>query len=443
MTKDKLDAATLKVYKTLEESREHYFITGRAGTGKSTLLKYIRDHTQKKCVVLAPTGVAAVNVGGSTIHSFFRLAPSLPENEGIYADKKRANLFRSLELVIIDEISMVRVDIMDAIDRALRINRGVYEEPFGGAQIICFGDLYQLPPVVESTELMEYFNDKYGGQYFFNANVFKEVPLKHIELKKIFRQKDKDFIALLEKIRKNKMGYQDLNLLNSRVDEEFTLETIGLGYETNESANLTDKPAIILTTNNRKAAAINARQLAALSGEAHSFTAKVRGNFDDRAFPAEQDLQIKPGAQVMMLQNDPEKRWQNGSLGTITSITGSDVLVNIEGMNYLIGPAVWQKMDYTYDRENRTISQVERGSFTQLPLKLAWAITIHKSQGQTFERMIIDLDRGAFAPGQTYVALSRATSLEGITLTRPVRLNDIMVDDAIVNFFEEQAQRQV
>lgn len=435
MTDDfELQGDSLEAFTLLENTDKHYFVTGRAGTGKSTLLKYFKEHTKKETVVLAPTGVAAVNVGGSTIHSFFKFAPGLPQKEGIFPDNRRSDLFNSLECLIIDEVSMVRADIMDAIDQALRVNKRNMYEPFGGVQVILFGDLFQLPPVVESTELQHYFDENFGGPYFFNAAVFnpnaklesvigllpiEPAELNIIELHKIYRQKDTAFKDVLEKIRNNNMDFATLDTINSRYQEDFTIE---------------DALTIILTTNNRKAAAVNSSQLSALEGKSYKYNSKVKGAFEERNFPADNELILKEGAQVMLLQNDPEKRWQNGTLGIVVALDQNEIIVNINGDDFKVEPAVWRKIDFTYDRGTHTIQQSERGSFTQYPLKLAWAITIHKSQGQTFDNVIIDLDRGAFAHGQTYVALSRCRTMQGITLTKPVRFSDVQIDDRIVEF---------
>lgn len=450
--KFKPDAEFISTYKQLEDTNDNYFITGRAGTGKSTLLKYFKDHTEKNIVVLAPTGVAAVNVGGSTIHSFFRFGFGAQANEVITKDTRRSKLFNAIDCIVIDEISMVRADIMDSIDLALRINRNNAYEPFGGVQMILFGDLYQLPPVVESRELKDYFDDNFDGPYFFNAAVFNKnalnpnklellpttpAELNIIELEKIYRQKDKFFKDILERIRNNNCDFETLDHVNSRIDNDFSLEKVGLGTEINQYDYQQGDLTIILTTNNRKAAAVNTAQLHALSGKSYNYSAKVKGSFDERSFPAENELILKEGAQVMMLQNDSEKRWQNGTLARVVGLNSKEILVSIDGNDYSIEPAVWKKIDYVYNRQDRTVSQSEKGSFTQYPLKLAWAITIHKSQGQTFEQVVLDLDRGAFAHGQTYVALSRCTKLSGITLTKEVKFSDIRVDSRIVDFMKK------
>lgn len=450
-SKFKPDANFLKTFNLLEDTKENYFITGRAGTGKSTLLKYFKEHTKKKIVVLAPTGVAAVNVEGVTIHSFFRFGFGMSANEPILKDNKRSDMFNALDCIVIDEISMVRADVMDSIDLALRINRKNAYEPFGGVQMILFGDLYQLPPVVESHELENYFNDNFSGPYFFNAAVFNAnatnpnqselIPtttatLNIIELEKIYRQKDAEFKALLEKIRNNNCDLATLDLINSRIDPDFSLEKIGMGTEINNYELDPENLTVILTTNNRKAATINSAQLQSLDGKTFKYQAKTTGSFDERSYPAEAELVLKEGAQVMLLQNDTEKRWQNGTIARISALGTHEILVNINGEDYKVEPAEWKKIEYNYDKLKKTLSQKEKGKFIQFPLKLAWAITIHKSQGQTFEKLVVDLDRGAFAHGQTYVALSRCTTLEGITLTKEVKYSDIKIDNRIVEFMQ-------
>ncbi len=407
----------------IENTTDTFFVTGKAGTGKSTLLKYIYEHTKKKCALLAPTGVAAVNVGGSTIHSFFGLPPTLIKQGDIRPYPRKAKLLNSVELLIIDEISMVRADLMDAIDQSLKINRKNFLQPFGGVQMVFFGDMFQLPPVVQRGEVQNYFDERYGGAYFFNADVFKELKLKTIELSKIYRQDDIIFKSLLEDIRHNKLSDKNLDLLNHQVYTGDMDELFNDG-----------EPIILLTTNNYKAGYINSQKLELLPKKPLKYSAGVIDNFEESAFPTDKDLKLKVGAQIMMLNNDVKKRWQNGTLGTITKLSPVMIEVEIDGIHYEVEKYCWNKVEYRFNKEKGDIEEHIRGSFIQFPIKLAWAITIHKSQGKTFDRVIIDLDRGAFAHGQVYVAFSRCRSLNGIYMTVPLRQKDIIVDEKIKDY---------
>jgi ATP-dependent DNA helicase PIF1 len=408
-----------KAFDLMENSKQHLFITGNAGTGKSTLLHYFKEKTKKKIVVVAPTGIAAINVGGSTIHSFFRFPPRLVTPQDVKGIRNKKELFASLETLVIDEVSMVRADIMDAIDRSLRINRNRPDEPFGGVQMILIGDLHQLPPVVES-ELNDYFGDKFQSPFFFSANIFNQVHLTRIELQHIFRQTDSDFIALLNKVRHNQVTDIDLHRLNQL-------------HNPTASFNK-DELAITLTSTNVLASGINQTRLESLPSHDYYFDAIVTGDFDEKSFPTERRLRLRQGAQIMMVKNDPDKQWVNGSLGVIQKLSQDSIKVSFGGYSYSVEPVKWEKIDYEYNHENGKIEPNVIGTFRQYPIKLAWAITVHKSQGKTFDRVIIDLGNGAFAHGQAYVALSRCRSLQGIRLRTPIRLSDIILDDRVSDF---------
>ncbi|MEM8635794.1 MAG: AAA family ATPase [Pseudomonadota bacterium] len=387
------------------------FLTGRAGTGKTTLLKRFLEEAGEDAVVLAPTGVAAMNAGGQTIHSFFQLPPRLIEPPDIKR-VRNGRVIRTLKTVIIDEISMVRADMMDAIDKSLKLNRGS-KRPFGGVRMILAGDLHQLPPVVrgEETEILE---DRYGGSYFFNAPAFREAEFALLALKHIFRQDDPKFLALLGAIRRGRITEPDADLLQTLVSDRSALEA--------------SETHIVLTPNNNNAARINQARLEELGGETKTYEAKVDGQFEERAFPTEADLELKEGARVMLIRNDPEGRWVNGSLGTVEGFGKKSVIVSIEGRAYEIEPAAWEKYKYAVDAETKKISREIIGTFKQMPLRLAWAVTIHKAQGLTLDNVFIDFDYGMFAHGQAYVALSRARSLEGLELSRALMPRDLVMD---------------
>lgn len=406
----------------MEHSQRNLFITGNAGTGKSTLLKYFRQHTQKNVVVLAPTGIAAVNVGGQTIHSFFRLPPRFIRDLDVRRIPRHKKLFQTLDTVIIDEISMVRADLMDAIDMSLRMNRKCYDKPFGGVQVVAFGDLHQLSPVV-NRESETLFKEKYAGPYFFDAKIAREGVFETHELSKVFRQSDPRFIELLNKVRTNSCSPTDLDILNDRLLDP---------YETPEFEG------VVLTSTNAGAAAINRQKLASLQRRSHTFDATVEGKFESGAFPNDEKLVLKEGAQVMLLKNDPGKKWVNGDLGVIEAICDESIFVIINGKMREVKPVQWERVVYEYKEETESIEPETVGVFRQYPLKLAWAMTIHKSQGQTFDQVLIHLERGAFAHGQLYVALSRCRSLEGIQLLSPIKPRDIVFDPQIKRFHAEQ-----
>jgi ATP-dependent exoDNAse (exonuclease V) alpha subunit len=402
----------------MENTNEHLFITGKAGTGKSTLLKYFKANTGKKIVVLAPTGVAAINVGGQTIHSFFRLPPKIIHKDTIKRLRDRT-LIESLDMVIIDEVSMVRSDVMDGIDYVLRLNRGRMKVPFGGVQMVFFGDLFQLSPVVED-EAKKLMEELYSSPYFFSANVFNHCSIRSIELSTMYRQKDRSFMELLNRIRNKEHAKSDLDRLNERVDK---------------GAALPKKDAtLILTTTNRLANTINQERLSKLPGREIVFEAMASGKFEESAYPTGASLKLKKGAQVMLIKNDPNKKWVNGTLAKVVALSDDSIVVDINGTICDVPVVKWNKIEYTYNEDEDKIEDEIVGSFAQYPIKLAWAITIHKSQGQTFDKVIIDLGYGAFTHGQLYVALSRCTRLDGIRFKRPVAHSDIIFDRRIYDF---------
>lgn len=403
----------------IEQQDQSLFITGKAGTGKSTLLCYFRATTEKSVVVLAPTGLAAINVGGQTVHSFFRFPPRLIEPQNLLPSRN-ADLLRRLKTIVIDEVSMVRTDLMDGIDVALRLNRGRPNTPFGGVQVILIGDLFQLPPIVRERELRDYFASRYGGLYFFRAPVFGQTPLHVIDLQKVYRQTDANFLHLLNGIRERRLDNGVLESLNSRVRE---FQDLGQPEE-----------YVTLTPTNQAAFQINMSFLERLPGPEHTFEAIVSGRFDPSSFPTDSTLRLKVGAQVMMLRNDPNKRWVNGTRGVVSEVDANRLCVAIEAGSHEIQRHTWENVEYVFNRQENRIEQRVIGTFQQYPLRLAWALTIHKSQGQTFDRVYLDLGSGAFAHGQTYVALSRCRSLDGIALSRPVFASDVILDDAIYGY---------
>ncbi len=404
----------------MEKTNKNVFITGKAGTGKSTLLQYFREITKKKIVVLAPTGVSALNVKGETIHSFFKFKPNVNLQGIKKLSSSQREIYKNLDAIIIDEISMVRADLLDCVDYFLRLNGKEKDKPFGGIQMIFIGDLYQLPPVVTSKE-KRIFKEYYKSEYFFDSNVFKEISMEFIELEKIYRQRDKRFINLLNEIRRNTVSEESLELLNSRVVK---------GPISHEDY------MVYLTPYNDVALEINMEKLKNLKGKKYEWIAGINGDINEEYYPNDVILTLKKGAQVMMLNNDSLGRWVNGSLGKVVEVK-SDGVIKVQfphGRIEDVSPYTWEVMHYTYNEEKKMIDTEVIGSFTQYPLRLAWAITIHKSQGKTFDRVIIDLGKGAFAPGQVYVALSRCTSFEGIFLKRPIKKKEIFIDKRIVDF---------
>lgn len=396
--------------------RQPAFITGRAGTGKSTLLRYFRAVNEGSLVVLAPTGLAAINVGGQTVHSFFKFKPRFIDVREI-RPARDTRIFRQLHTVVIDEVSMVRADLMDGIDHALRINRGD-NRPFGGVQVVMFGDPLQLPPIVKENELQRYFAEHHGSPFFFDAHVFNHLPFNFVELRKVYRQKEVQFLEALSNIRDGVNVDAALQLMNTRVVP---------------SANCTDDE-ITLTTTNARANTINQQRIESIREEAKVYEANVSGKFEESAYPTDRSLPLKRGAKVMMIRNDASRRWVNGTLGIVQELRPRSALIRVGSASYEVQPERWENVKYEYDEVKRRVVPRVVGVFEQMPLRIAYAITIHKSQGQTFDKVCIDLDRGAFAHGQLYVAVSRCRTLEGIRLTQPITVADVIVDDHAKNY---------
>jgi len=404
----------------LKTDSGHLFITGRAGTGKSTLLRCLRDMVTDELAIVAPTGLAAVNVGGQTIHSFFGLPPRLIRPEDIKRSRN-GRVMRRLKLLVIDEVSMVRSDLMWAIDRSLRINRGRSKEPFGGVRLLLFGDLHQLPPVVQDPEVAVHLHEEFGGPFFFSAPALREgAGTSLLELNHVFRQSDEDLISVLNKVRDGEASEEDLELLNTRVHP---IRTLSEG-----------DPYVILTPTNAAAARINAAFLKALAGEAYQYQASVHGEFNPSAAPTDRMLALKPGAKVIMLRNDSEGRWVNGTVGRVSQLDRERIFVEINGREHEVEQVSWEQRRYAYDQVQEKIVETVAGTFKQFPLRLAWALTIHKSQGLTLDNVYIDLGRGTFAHGQAYVALSRCKSLQGLTLARQLRPSDILFDRSAMGY---------
>ena len=411
----KFDNEFNDIYNLMEYSKQNIFITGKAGAGKTTLLEYFRNNSKKNFVILASTGISAIKAKGKTIHSFFLFPPRILINEKI--KRLRSKVISKIDTILIDECSMIRCDVLDAIDQSLRLNRNS-NKSFGGIQIILLGDLHQLPPVIRENE-REIFNNFYPvGHYFFNANCFEESNIKTYELTKVFRQKDKNFINILNNIRSGKVNDNDLEVLNNRV--------------INQNSDIPSE-AIILSPTNKRVDSINNLNLQNINSETFSYESSETGDFKEK--PADEILELKVGAQVMLIKNDfkSPKRWVNGSIGVVTQLTENSIQLKIKNKIYKIKQDTWEKFDYLI-KDGQVVHEVV-ATFTQYPIKLAWAVTIHKSQGQTFEKAIIDLDRGSFAPGQTYVALSRVTSMDGLFLTRKINVSDVVFDKNIENYF--------
>jgi hypothetical protein len=427
----KLDSQSQAIVDEIENGWDHIFLTGNAGTGKSTLLDHFRNNSQKNIAVVAPTGVAAVNVKGETIHSFFHFPPNVnPDHAKLEAKRTRdAKIYQTLETLVIDEVSMVRADLMDSINSFLQTVRK-NKSPFGGVQVVMVGDLHQLPPVVTRDE-QEAIDSLYRSPYFFSSNAFSSLTdglykqIKFFELSTIYRQTDKDFIDILNRVRHKETTQSDLDRLNQcRIEGEEFLD----GY-------------IYLTAMNDQADKINQYKLNEIDGQSIYFKGLTTGSFSEKQFPAADQLEMKTGARVMLLNNDPKDRWINGTLGTLFQIRSDHALVKLDsGELEVVEPVTWMSYKTTLNPETMKLESKEVGSFRQMPLRLAWAITIHKSQGKTFDKVAIDMGRGAFAHGQTYVALSRCTSLKGLRLVRPLDQSSIIMDDRVLNFLKNIKQ---
>ena len=403
----------------LVDGGENVFITGRAGSGKSTLLRYLLAKTDRTVACLAPTGLAAITVGGQTIHSFFRFPPTLIEPDQL-RPSRNADLMRRLEMLIIDEISMVRADLMEGVDAALRLNRRTPGRPFGGVQMVIVGDPFQLSPIVRGQELMDYFRRNYGGPYFFQAPALTAAPFHMVDPQKVYRQADTVFLDMLNDIRERRLESDALSMLNKRV-VRFTSLKDREGYVT-------------LTPTNEAAFQINMAFLKRLPDPEVAFTATIAGKFDENAYPTDPTLCIRHGARVMMINNHRDKRWVNGTIGIVNALGPNELRVEVDGSTHNVERYTWENVEYSFDWTTNQVKQKVIGTFQQYPIRLAWALTIHKCQGQTFDRVCLDLGRGAFAHGQTYVALSRCTSLEGIALTRPIFPSDVIMDESVCGY---------
>lgn len=413
---------------TLIEKGANIFITGKAGTGKSTLLAYFRNNCRKNLAVLAPTGVAAVNVAGQTIHSFFKFKPDITVDKvkKEYKNRGRRGFYKKLDLIVIDEISMVRADLLDCVDTLLRMHGKDSHRAFGGIQMIFIGDLYQLPPIVMGKE-REMFESVYESPYFFSSHVAQNMQFEIVELEKIYRQKDKQFITILNSIRNRSITDKLLESLNSRHNPDFASD---------------DELYMYLTTTNDNAARINNSYLSKLTGKNYVYEGKIGGEFDQKSAPADIVLNVKVNSQIMLVNNDRENRWINGTVGKIVKIKkeyGEDIIfVALDGGAIVeVNTHTWEMFRFIYNEKTKSLESETIGTFTQYPLILAWAITIHKSQGKTFKKVIVDMDRGAFAHGQTYVALSRCVSLEGLVLKKPIKKSHILLDWKVVKFLTQ------
>lgn len=420
----------------IEAGAPFVFLSGKAGTGKSTFIEYLRGRTKKQLAVVAPTGLAALQVGGQTIHSFFRL-PAVPPDVSRVRRLRQRRVFEKLELLVIDEVSMVRADLLDVVQSSLQVNRSSPGRLFGGVQIVAVGDLFQLPPVVAREEEERLLARRYASPYFFGAVCLRDRPLHFVELTEVFRQADRHFIRLLEAIREAECVEEAVDEINERC----------VGRELGEEA-------VILTATNAAAERVNKLRLGALPGGAVTLRGGIEGSFAaiQERLPAPLELALKRGAQVMFTKNDPERRWINGSLGRVLDISEKRLEVEVwdgsEHRHCVVEPVIWEAYAYEYDEaEDRIIPEVV-GRYRQFPLRQAWAATIHKSQGLTLDQVLIDFGRGAFAPGQVYVALSRCRALSGISLSRPLRADEVYTDEGVKRFYrtlrlEQERSRRI
>lgn len=424
MPKPALSPEQLAVFERIEHTREHVFVTGRAGTGKSTILNHLSFNTSKIIAVCAPTGVAALNVGGQTIHSLLRLPTGVIADHELDQPTELKKMLAAIDTLVLDEVSMVSADLMDAIDRSLRQARGRKHDPFGGVQMIMFGDPYQLPPVPpRDPHERAYYADTYRSLWFFDAKVWLDTPLTVIELIEVHRQKDDRFKQILGAVRYGEVTAdmaEELNAAGSRKPPE---------------------DALTLATTNATVTRINASRLAKIGGDSLRAVAEVNGEFRENTFPADEVLELKPGAQVMFLRNDSDGRWVNGTIGTVTRVTGT-VWVEVSDAGggteeFEVDPVTWERYRYRYDAETKKLEKEVVAEFEQFPLRLAWAVTVHKSQGHTYDQAVVDLGPRAFTAGQTYVALSRVRSLDGLYLQRPLQPRDVIVDPNVSRFMRD------
>jgi len=404
------------LFNIMEKTRQHLFITGRAGTGKSVLLRYFREHTRKKVVVAAPTGIAALNVRGQTIHSLFRLDLRLQRHGKLNPNSRVCSLLKRIDILIIDEISMVRADLLDAIDERLR-EAFRNDLPFGGVQVIMFGDPYQLPPVVDEG-LVKYFEKVHQGYFFFNALVWRQTEFKIYELTQIFRQKDPVFQQILNAVRDGTVTDEQIEQLNKHCNQ----------------SSEPDDGTVTLATTNALVTTINQRRLNQLPDKLHEYQAVITGEMKRAAFPTEENLELKVGAQVVLLKNDKGGRWVNGTVGMIEKLAEEKIDVRVNDVVYALERETWEEVVYTYDFDTQKVEEKVTSSFTQFPIRLAWALTIHKSQGQTYESVALNLATATFAPGQLYVALSRCTNLERLYLKIPIKRGHIIVERKVSEF---------